>query len=289
MRWSGLTRYAASWVSLVSPASVQPRAPSASIGPLASCMALGRAASSSQAPRAASPSGVRVCRSIHAALPSGAATATPLASPVPRAHVPATDSPARWSDARCSATQAGTASGATTSPSTSKPSSASGAAASTVAKRRSRRTRNSSPSKTVCTSSRAHWVRWRSSTSMPTGLSLTSWLSRRLRSTWSRWSRSDWPALPGILSMLATMPSRSPYWVIHFAAVLGPTPGTPGRLSDDSPDHGREVAVAGRRDAVLLLDLRRVPSATPRTRRGPGRGSSPGRRRAGRCRGRRSR
>ena len=69
----------------------------------------------------------------------------------------------------------------------------------------------------------------------PTGLSLTSWLSRRLRSTWSRWSRSDSPALPLIWSMPATMPSRSPNWVIHFAAVLGPTPGTPGRLSEVSP------------------------------------------------------
>ena len=38
----------------------------------------------------------------------------PLASPVPRAQVPATDRPERSPPARCSATQAGTASGAST-------------------------------------------------------------------------------------------------------------------------------------------------------------------------------
>ena len=63
----------------------------------------------------------------------------------------------------------------------------------------------------------------------------TSWLSRRLRSTPSRCSRSDSPALPLIWSTCATTPARSPYWLIHLAAVLGPTPGTPGRLSEDSP------------------------------------------------------
>ena len=55
--------------------------------------------------------------------------------------------------------------------------------------------------------------------------------------------------------MLATMPSRSPYWVIHFAAVLGPDPGHAGQVVRALTDHGREVAVAGRGDAVLLLDL----------------------------------
>ena len=51
----------------------------------------------------------------------------------------------------------------------------------------------------------------------------------------SRCSRSESPALPLISSTCATRPVRSPYCPSHFAAVLGPTPGTPGRLSLDSP------------------------------------------------------
>src|SRR5674476_622511 len=65
--------------------------------------------------------------------------------------------------------------------------------------------------------------------------SWTSWFSRRLRRTPSRCSRSDSPALPLISLTWATTPVRSPYCWIHLAAVLGPTPGTPGRLSEDSP------------------------------------------------------
>src|ERR1035437_9187803 len=119
--------------------------------------------------------------------------------------------------------------------------------------------------------------------------SWTSWFSRRLRRTPSRCSRSDSPALPLISLTWATTPVRSPYCWIHLAAVLGPTPGTPGRLSEDSPtsaarslyrcgggpsfvssasgharqivggltDERREVAVQMWREAVFRLHCRR--------------------------------
>ena len=44
----------------------------------------------------------------------------------------------------------------------------------------------------------------------------------------------------------------------HFAAVFGPTPGTPGRLSLVSPTSAAKIAVPLGRDKVLLGDRRRV-------------------------------
>ena len=35
--------------------------------------------------------------------------------------------------------------------------------------------------------------------------------------------------------MFSMTPSREPYFWIHFWAVFGPTPGTPGMLSEVSP------------------------------------------------------
>ena len=156
VRWSGLTRYAASAVSLTSPSSCQPRAASASSGPLASCMTLGALGSASQAPSAASSSGVTVAASTQAAEPSAAARATERTSPVPDLQVPCTVTPTRspaWS-----ASQAATASGSSTTPDISKPDSSISSSLSdwTVSKSRSRSTRNSSPSKSVCTSWRSH-------------------------------------------------------------------------------------------------------------------------------------
>lgn len=152
----------------------------------------------------------------------------------PLAHRPTTTRPQR-PVAACSASQPPSSPGARVAPSIAKPLSASGAADSTVANRRSRSTRNSRPSKTRCTSSRSQLARARSSIVIGSSTSRTSWLRRRLRRTWSRWVRRDSPALPLISCTCSTMPARSPYAVIHLAAVLGPTPGTPGRLSEVSP------------------------------------------------------
>ena len=59
--------------------------------------------------------------------------------------------------------------------------------------------------------------------------------NRRFRLTSSMCSRKASPTLPPIESRFARMPSKPPYWLIHLAAVFGPTPGTPGRLSAVSP------------------------------------------------------
>ena len=216
------------------------------------------------------------CRSIHAAEPSGR----------PRRHRSRRRSRAptcrrrrarlAGPPARCSATQSATASGASDRSrrrrSRTRPREP---LASTSAKRRSRRTRNSRRSKTSCTSSRLHCARSRSARrSTPTGASLTSWLSRRLRSTWSRWSRSDSPGLA-----LDLVDARDD--ALEVAELGDPLRG---RLGADArharevvgglADHRGEVAVAGR--AARRTSPRPVPGpcATPRRRRGPGRGSS---------------
>ncbi len=219
-------------VSFVSPARVRPRAARACIGPFASCRAFAFVTSASHSASACSSSGARVVRSTYAARPLSSAIARPLASPAPFAHVPSTNSPAR---PVIPASHVSTSPSPSTTPSTLTSPSASGCAVPSVANRRSRSTLNSRPSKTRCTSSRFQSWRARSSGVTGSGTSTSSWLRRRLRSTPSRWARTFSPALPLIWSTLATRPSRSPYCPIHFAAVLGPTPGTPGRLSLFSP------------------------------------------------------
>ena len=120
-------------MSLVSPASVRPRAASAWIGPLASCSALGRPGSASQPPSAWSSAWVRVVGSMNAQAPSGAAMARPVRFPVPRPQIPVAASPDRSELCPCSASQALTSSGPRLCAVTSNPSAASVAGPSAVA------------------------------------------------------------------------------------------------------------------------------------------------------------
>ena len=47
------------------------------------------------------------------------------------------------------------------------------------------------------------------------------------------------PTLPSISSWCASRLSSVVYWFSHFAAVFGPTLGTPGMLSEASPTSAR--------------------------------------------------
>ena len=106
---------------------------------------------------------------------------------------------------------------------------------SSVSKSRSRSTRNSRPSNKVCTSCRSHGRTARSAGASSRSRSQTSALSCRLRMTSPRCARRFSPALPVIWSAWVTTLSRPSYCWSHLAAVFGPTPGTPGRLSESSP------------------------------------------------------
>ena len=89
----------------------------------------------------------------------------------------------------------------------------------------------------------------------PMGNVLDELVEPPVAQTWSRCSRRPSPALPLIWSMLATMPSRSPNCVIHFAAVLGPTRARPGGCRTSPPTiAARSLYRAGARRT--FLDLR---------------------------------
>jgi hypothetical protein len=220
-------------VSPVTPLTSKPRAVSACRGPFASCSTLCRASFASHPASTRSPSGSRSVKSMNAAVPSAAASATACASPVPAPHEPWTWTPV--TAVACSSSQAASAVPLGRATTTSKPPSASGSGVDKLANNLSRSTRNSRESKSLCTSSRSQGTAASSSTVSGSSRSHTSSFRRRFLITWSRWSRRLCPALPATWSTFATIPSRPSNWLIHFAAVFGPTPGTPGRLSLDSP------------------------------------------------------
>ena len=64
-------------------------------------------------------------------------------------------------------------------------------------------------------------------------IAVASFFEMRASSAWL--VRFSLRLAPEILSMLASTPSRSPYSLSSWAAVLSPMPGTPGMLSEVSP------------------------------------------------------
>ena len=217
------------------PSSGQPWAASASIGPLASCSTLGRSGSASQAASAASSSGVSVGGVDEAAVPSSVARASAV-------HLAGAGAPgalhgarrrARW---RAAASQADTSPGASTraleleADCRRRPPRRSGS-------RRAGRAAPGTPGRRrACAPpggprAAAPGRRGASSRSR----SRTRALSRRLRITSPRCSRSASPFLPVISSAWVMTLSRPSYVLIHLAAKPWPTPGTPGRLSEVSP------------------------------------------------------
>lgn len=89
----GLTRYAASAVSMVTPARVQPCSGKTRIRPFALCTTFGRAASAAQAAKARSSASSSADGSNQAAGPSAAASAISLTLPWPRAQLSTVDTP----------------------------------------------------------------------------------------------------------------------------------------------------------------------------------------------------
>ena len=94
---------------------------------------------------------------------------------------------------------------------------------------------NSSASKRDWISAKSVGPLRRSSMPTPRSRSSTRRLSLRLRRTSSAWSRRACPRLPPTSSARASRLSSPSKRAIHCAAVFGPTPGTPGRLSLASP------------------------------------------------------
>ena len=82
-----------------------PHAASASIGPLASCRTFGCFGSASQVASAAWSAASRSSASMYAAVPSVVASATPVTSPEPAPHRPTTCTPTRSPAVACSASQ----------------------------------------------------------------------------------------------------------------------------------------------------------------------------------------
>ena len=74
-----------------------------------------------------------------------------------------------------------------------------------------------------------------SNTLMPIGASRLSTMIFALRVTRSRLACSDSFNLGVCASAASKIASSVPYWLISFAAVFSPTPGTPSRLSLGSP------------------------------------------------------
>ena len=238
------------------PRSGQPRAASASIGPLASCSTFGWCGSPIHETSAASSSGVMPSTRHRrgSALAGREGDGEHVAGA--RAPAPSTCTPTRWPLLALAASQSPTWPGSSCVMSRAKPESSISSSDSSVSNSRSRSTRNSRPSKSVCTSLRSHGCIARSAGTSGRSRSQTSALSRRLRITSSRCSRRLSPALPLISSAWSTTLSRPSYRVIHFAAVFGPTPGTPGGCPS-SPPPARPARGSGPGQAVALLDRRR--------------------------------
>ena len=64
-------------------------------------------------------------------------------------------------------------------------------------------------------------------------------VSSRDSGSCSKLARRFSPILPFTASALAITASSEPYWLSHLAAVFGPTFGTPGMLSTESPISAR--------------------------------------------------
>ena len=244
-------------MSRSSPASGMPRAASASIGPLASCSTLGRAGSASQAAEGLLVRRVEPRRSSTYAAPSSVAKASAVhvagaGAPVPdRVHADPAAGAGVLGQPAAPARRCRAPASLTSKPDSSTASSSVGIASSS----RSRSTRNSSPSKSVCTACRSHgWPRRGPSGPTSSSRSQTSALSRRLRITSPRCSRSASPFLPVISSACAITLSRPSYWLIHLAAKPWPTPGHARQVVGGLPHERGELGVARRRHAVALLD-----------------------------------
>ncbi len=85
----------------------------------------------------------------------------------------------------------------------------------------------------ICSSSTER--EFKSVTSKSKSRSRSSRFNRWLRKALSTFSLRLSPTFPPISSRFSKMASNDPYSCIHLAAVFGPTPGTPGRLSLVSP------------------------------------------------------
>ena len=184
---------------------------------LASYTALATSASASTAAAPAAPSKGSIPtspgRAHSAAMPSSQATATDSAAgtSAPEAH---------WEmdSGRITASSAGGA--------------APGAAS---ARKRSYRVRNSSEVNSRRTVSGSHGRRSNKLASVSRGTSSSSRPSLRLSFTWSAHSSMPFRILGVSSAACSMMPSMLPYFSRRRAAVLSPTPGTPGRLSACSP------------------------------------------------------
>ena len=93
---------------------------------------------------------------------------------------------------------------------------------------------NSSLSNSCCTSLRFGRGAV-SARSIATGASLRSTISSAFRVTRSRFSCSDWRSFGVCSSAASKTASRVLYLLMSLAAVFSPTPGTPSRLSLESP------------------------------------------------------
>ena len=269
-RRPGLTRYAASAVSMVTPSTVQPCSAKTRIDVLRVVQDLGPPGSASHAANAFSSASSSWVGSNQAAAPPAPASATSVTDPAPSAQVSTVARPRAASP--CSASHGASSPAPSTEPSTSTPGSAGVCSASSApgstARSRSRSDglRISRVSRTIATAVRSYAARSRSSTVLGSSTSRTISVSRRFSLTASRWSRRFCPALPLTSSARSTSSANEPNWLIHFAAVFSPTPGMPGRLSDGSP---RRAAKSGYWAGVspyfssTFSGVNRVSSETP--------------------------
>ena len=213
--------------------------------------------------------------------PSATANPMPSDAAVPAAQLPRTWRPTPGRRAR--SRNAATSPSPRVRPASSKPPSSIGSSSASVSMVRVRSSpRNSSSSKSVSAACRSHgWSASSDGRTLEVEVAVTSALSRRLRITSPRCSRSDSPFLPVISSAWAMTLSRPSYCVDPLGGVALADPRHAREVVGGLADDRRELGIALRRHAVLVLDARRGSSAPGRTHRASGRAPSTGRSPAG--------
>ena len=104
-------------------------------------------------------------------------------------------------------------------------------------------------------------ARFSSAGSSPSSTSCRMVASSRDRDNCSRLSRRLSPTFPLMASAFSTMPSAVPYSLSHLAAVLAPTFGTPGMLSDESPTSASQSMICSGNTSNFSLTPSRSSTA----------------------------
>ena len=207
----------------------------------------------------------------------------------PRARCPAPARPTRAPARACASSQPASAPGSSRVASSSKPESSISSSDSSVANSRSRSTRNSRLSKSLCTSCRSHGCAARSVT---VAVSVEVADQRVEPAVADHVAEVLAERVAGLALDLVGVGDDVVEAVVlgdPLGGGLGADPGDPGQVVGGLPHERRDLGVALRAARRTCPSRRRASSGPSRRRRGWGRAPWPSRRPAGTSRGRRCR